>query len=306
VTLRVAFRNLTVAAALASLPTGAFHAVTEPPPEPVRFGLYEWMATSRIVIAAEIVADDGRFVRAITRQSIKGELVADTVVLIDLRQANRDREAGTPALDLGKGRSYVVLLSPSSRGKNEPHPVFDLVRGVLGSKPIPPEGGAAMIAALARLAAVQERNDDDLLWATLPDFLEDQNPVLVDAALELYVKFRRETVALIPVVQPLLEYPRPDVRRRAALVLGRALARPGGTDAPERAAVIAELTGRARRDDDGSVRRQATVALAALADPGIDETLRAIARDDPDQDVRFEAEKALSERSRAATRGRVD
>ena len=47
--------------------------------------------------------------------------------------------------------------------------------------------------------------------------------MLVDAALDLYVKFRREQVASIPIVQPLLEHPRPDVRRRAALLLGRVL-----------------------------------------------------------------------------------
>ena len=300
------FRSLAFAAALVAVTGGAPRAVTEPAPEPVRLGLYEWMATSPTVIAAEIVADDGRFVRAIAKKAIKGSVAADAVALIDLRQANRDREAGTAALDLVKGRAYVLLLQPSTRGKKEPYPTFDLVRGVRGARALPPEGGAATIAALARLAAVQERNDDDFLWASLPDFLQDENPVLVDAALELYVKFRRETVALIPVVSPLLEHPRPDVRRRAAVVLGRVLVRAGATELPERSEVVAELTGRARRDDDISVRRAATSALGALPDPGIEETLRAIARDDPDQDVRFDAEKAIFERSQATVLKRSD
>jgi hypothetical protein len=43
-----------------------------------------------------------------------------------------------------------------------------------------------------------------------------------------------------------------------------------------------------------------------LPDAGIDETLRAIARDDPDQDVRFEAEKSLFERSQTAAHERSD
>jgi hypothetical protein len=232
--------------------------------------------------------------------------VANGTVLVDVRQANRDRETGVPALDLEKGRGYLLLLQPSPRGKKEPYPVFDLVRGVRGAKPLPIEGSAATIAAVARLAEIQERNNDTVLWASLPDFLEDPNPLLVDAALDLYVKFRRETTALIPILTPLLEHPRPDVRRRAALVLGRALGRPDAADLPERSEVVGELSGRARRDDDAAVRREATGALAALTDAGISETLRTIARDDPDQNVRFEAEKSLFERAHHAEKKRSD
>ena len=292
--------------AVASWADGTLRAVTEPPPEPVALGLYDWMATAPIVIAADIVADDLRFVKAVTRQALKGDLAANATVQIDLRQANRDREAGTPALDLENGRGYLLLLRPSPRGKKEPLPVFDLVRGIRGAKPLPVEGSAATIAAAARLADIQARNNDTFLWASLPDFLEDQNPVLVDAALDLYVKFRRETTALIPVLSPLLEHPRPDVRRRAVLVLGRALNRPDSAEIPERTEVVSELSGRARRDDDAAVRREATGALAALTDAGIDETLRTIALDDPDQNVRFEAEKSLFERSQHAAKKRSD
>jgi hypothetical protein len=299
-------RHIVLAAAFAWLAVGTLRAVTEPPPDPIRLGLYEWMATSPTVIAADILADDGRFVRAVVTTPIKGSIADSATTLVDLRQANRDREPGTAALDLVKGKAYVLLLTPSTRGKNEPYPVFDLVRGVRGARLLPPEGGAATVAALVRLAAVQARNDDNVLWASLPEFLEDDNPVLVDAALEMYVKFRRESVSLLPRLTPLLEHPRPDVRRRAALVIGRILVRSGSTDVPERAEIVAELTGRARRDDDVSVRRSATNALGPLKDPGIEETLRAIARDDPDQDVRFDAEKALFERSQATVQKRAD
>ena len=305
-TLRVTFRGSALALAVVACAGGALLAVTEPPPEPVSLGLYDWMATAPVVIAADIVADDSKFVKAITRRAFKGALVVDGAVLVDLRRANRDRELGVPALDLEKGRVYLLLLQASPRGKKEPYPVFDLVRGVRGAKRLPAEGSAATIAAVARLAEVQERNDDAFLWASLPGFLEDENPVLVDAALDLYVKFHRETAALIPVVSPLLEHTRPDVRRRAALVLGRVLKRADSTDVPERRDVIAELSGRARRDDDVSVRRAATAAIAALQDAGIDETLHAIARDDPDQNVRFEAEKAVFERSQNAAQKRSD
>jgi hypothetical protein len=306
VTPRFSFHHLAIVAAVLAYAVGEVYAVTEPPPEPVHLGLYEWMATAPIVIAADVVTDDGKFVQAIASAAIKGGLTVNTVVLVDLRLANRDRDAGTAALNLVKGRAYLLLLKASTRRKSEPSPVYELVRGVRGAKALPVEGSAATIAAASRIAEVQERDSDEFLWITLPDFLQDPNPVLVDAALDLYVKFRRESVALVPIVQPLLEHPRPDFRRRAALLLGHVLVRAGASDVPERPRLVGELTGRARRDDDVSVRLEATSALAALPDAGIDETLRAIARDDPDQDVRLEAEKSIFERSQVAAPKRSD
>jgi hypothetical protein len=189
VTPHVALRSLALTAALVAGFGGTLFAVTEPAPEPVSLGLYDWMATAPVVIAADIVADDLKYVKAVTRQAFKGSLVVDRIVLVDLRRANRDRELGTPALELDKGRAYLLLLQSSPRGKTEAYPVFDLVRGTRGAKPLPAEGSAATLAAVARLAVVQERNDDAFLWASLPGFLEDDNPVLVDAALDLYVNF---------------------------------------------------------------------------------------------------------------------
>jgi len=298
--------RLILASALASFHADSARAVTEPPPDPIRLGLYEWMAVAPIVVAANVIADDGKFVVAITSTPVKGGLETGAAIEVDLRQTNRDREAGTPALDLAKGKAYLLLLSPSTRGKSEPHPVFALERGVRGARELPREGSAATVDAAVRLAAVQERKSDELLWATLPDFLQDTNPVLVDAVLDLYVKFRREGVDLVGILEPLLEHPRPDFRRRAALLLGRVLTRAASGVLPERAELVATLSGRARRDDDAGVRREATAALSALPDAGVDETLRAIARDDPDQDVRFEAEKSVFVRRQAVPPKRSD
>jgi hypothetical protein len=91
----------------------------------------------------------------------------------------------------------------------------------------------------------------------LPEFLQDDNPVLVDAALDLYVKFRRESTGLAPFVEPLLDHPRPDFRRRAALVLGRLLARAGPPTFPS-------ASSSSRVSPDG---RGATTSLMCGASP---------------------------------------
>lgn len=279
----------------------AANAATEPPPEPAHLGLYEWMGVAPIVVAGDVVSDDGKFVQAVVAASIKGGMHAGSNVLIDLRGANRDREDGLRPLKLDKGSGYLILLKPSSKGRNEPYPVYDLARGVGGARPLPPEGRPAVVDAAAKLGSIQERKSDDLLWESLPPFLEDDNPYLVDAALDMYLKFRRETVEIIPRLEPLLDSPRPTVREQSIVLLGRLLARAPSKDLPGRSEIVGELTGRARRDEVVPVRSAATAALAPLADPGIDETLRAIARDDPDQDVRLAAERSLYERSLGKT-----
>lgn len=298
--------RVAVAVLIAAWASGVALAVTEPPPDPIRLGLYEWMGTAPIVVAADVVTDDGKYVQAITRTPIKGGLVAGDTVLIDLRRVNRDREVGVRPLDLAKGHAYLLLLGPSGRGAKEPHPVYDLVRGLAGARELPTEGAAAVVDAASRLARIQERKNDAILWSSVRELLDDPNPVLVDAALELVVKFRRESADLVPVVTPLLESPRPDIRRRAVLIVGRILTKPGTDSLPERGSLIGEMTGRARRDEDPTVRQTATAALAVLPDAGIDETLRTIGQDDPDQNVRFEAEKALYERKENAALRRSD
>lgn len=279
------------------------YAVTEPPPEPIHLGLFEWMATAPIVVAADVLADDGKFIQAMTRQPIKGGVPAGTVLLVDLKKANRDREVGVRSLDLVKGHGYLLLLQASERTTHTPNPIFDLVRGMAGARELPREAPGPMLDAASRLAEIQERKNDALLWSSVPGFLEDPNPVLVDAALDLVVKFQRESQDLLPALEPLIESPRPEVRQRAVLLVGRILHRAGAGALPERSVFVAEITGRARRDDDVEVRRTATQAIAALSDPGIDETLKTISQDDPDQNVRFEAQKALYERKQSRSSG---
>ena len=282
--------------------SGATRAVTEPPPDPIRRSLYEWMGMAPIVVAGDVVSDDGKFTQVVVREAIKGAAAPGTTLLIDVRGANRDRDPGVKPLKFDRAVGYLLLLRTAPRTSDPNHPVFELVRGVQGARPLPAEGRPATLDAARKLAALQERHDDELLWSSLPAFLEDDNPVLVDVTLDMFIKFRRGDATLVPVLEPLLDHPTPDVRDRSILLVGRILARLGPADLAERSVVVGEITSKARRDEDPRVRRTATAALAVLPDAGIDEALRAIARDDPDQDVRFEAERAVFERGQGGAR----
>jgi len=151
-------RMVAVSALVALTPRAAF-AVSEPPPDPIRLGLYEWMGVAPVVIAAHIIADDAKFVVAIATTPIKGGFSAGDSFAIDLRQANRDRDPGAPALDLVKGKAYLLLLRASTRGQGASRPVFALERGVRGARELPLEGSAATIDAgpLGRHSRKKER-----------------------------------------------------------------------------------------------------------------------------------------------------
>src|SRR5262245_31746480 len=178
---------------------GTALAVTEPPPDPIRRGLYEWMGLAPIVVAGDVVSDDGKFTQVVVREAIKGVAEPGTTLLIDVRGANRDRDPGVKPLKFDRAVGYLLLLRTAPRASGPTRQVFELVRGVQGARPIPAEGRPATLDAARKLAALQERRDDELLWSSLPGFLEDDNPVLVDATLDLFVKFRRGDAALVPL-----------------------------------------------------------------------------------------------------------
>lgn len=261
--------------------------------EPSNF--YEWMAIAPIVATGEIVSDDARWAEFRVEACLRGELPGGAVALVNRRRANRDRENGTPALEFETGRRYVLLLRAAPEAKKSGLRQFDLVRGTLGAREFPAEGGAALDRALETFADVQARKDDAEAWRAFRSFLEDSNPYLVDASLDLHLKFRRVRTDELPAARDLLRSPRPDVRRRASELVRLILDR--DDLAPEAGALaVDDLIAAARTDERPDVRAAATSALAASRTPAATEALREIARDDPEQAVRYEAERALVDR----------
>ena len=142
----------------------------------------------------------------------------------------------------------------------------------------------------------QALKDDDREWAAVRGLLEESNSLLLRTALDLLLRYDRGTPSDSSLVRPLLDHPRADVREPAARLLGRVLSSPGTSDPAERAVMFGELAARARRDSSVDVRVAATESAAAAGVAGVEDLLREIARDDPDQSVRYVAQRALFER----------
>lgn len=264
--------------------------------------LYEWIGVAPTIVTAESLGANGRFTEIRILEVLRGERPPDPVVRVDVRRANRERNrnSDSKALRLETGTSYVLLLQRAPSKDKGPMLGFDLMRGVNGARELPAEGSAAYVDALLRFIEIQDHKDDLKTWVELREMLEETQPMLIETALDQFLKFRRGDAELLQVVRPLLDHPAQRLRERAVKLIGQilVLAESRQEPIPDADTLKNELVGRARRDSSVPVRMAATLALNGLRDERVSEILEEIAEDDPDQRVRYAAEKAMFDRRR--------
>jgi hypothetical protein len=258
--------------------------------------LYEWIAPAPVVAAARIERDAGKLVEVELAEVFRGGLPQGTRLMIDLRRANREREEDRRSLRFEAERAYLVLLTRDGTRSSSGLPVFGLVRGIDGARELPAEGSPAVLDAIRRFVGVQDRKDEIAAWTSFRELLEEANPVLLENSLDLFLKFRRGDLPLLPVLRPLLAHPRADLRARTARLIGQIVEHRAESEIPDDDGILSEIYARARRDPSAEVRVAATAALGGIGGTGPEELLLEIARSDPEQEVRYEAEKLLFER----------
>ncbi|MBD3866727.1 MAG: HEAT repeat domain-containing protein [Acidobacteria bacterium] len=255
---------------------------------------YEWTAVAPDVVIAKILGEEGRSPIAVAEQVLKGDLAPGQEFLVDLRTANKSRLSHRAKLRLLHGERYLLLLEHDPAGRR-PWPLYSLVRGVDGAEELPREGEEALLDALRTFLVLHEIEDHDRLWERHSDLLESVNPIVLRTILDQYVKFSRGLPALIPSILPLAAHPAPDVRSGAVTLIGQIYRDremgPEGDDS----GVEGELIALARRDPAVDVRVAATIAVARLPGEGPVRILQQISREDPDQLVRYTAQKLLLE-----------
>jgi hypothetical protein len=262
--------------------------------------LFEWSAVAPVVVAAHSLGENGKFVEMRVEHVFRGDIAEGTILNLDLKQANRtrNRNLSPRSLNLDAGVDFLLLLEPSERsGKRM---TYAMVRGVDGARELPAEGFQAIFSALARFIEIQDTKSDSMTWDRLAQLLEEPEPILLITALEQFQKFRRGEPDLLLSLQPLLEHPDPEVREGAARLVGQILGRHREEEIFEEAALRVELVSRARRDPEVGVRIAATVALSRFDDQAAEEVLEQISDTDPEQEVRYTAEKILHQRRKAA------
>ena len=263
-----------------------------------RLNLFEWSAVAPIVASAEVLRNDGAFTEVQVLNVFRGTLEDSERIRVALKHANRDRSRNTDlqALKLVPGQAYVFLLQRAETKKKNKLPAYLLVRGVRGARELPAEGAPAFLDALREFIGIQDMRSEEMTWTRFGAMLEETNPILIETAIDQMLKFHRGEPDLLISLRPLLDHPRPDLRQRAVRLVAQILNQFPADEIPEPVSLRGELIGSARRDAEVGVRVAATEALAVIGDGSIEGILEEIARTDPDQAVRYAAQKSLLER----------
>lgn len=255
--------------------------------------LYEWSAVAPIVVAGTSLGEDGKHFDFKVLECFRGDIQEGDELRIDVKTSNRmrDRSLYPRAMRLDAGVDYVLLLTPAkNRGPKEPA-MYGLERGLAGARELPLEGRGALFDALRTFIRIQNADSEELRWHLLGQELDGNNVLVLDTALDLYIKFHRGDGDLVLGLLPLLEHPQTELRASCAQLIGLIVDRHWGTGSiPEDEALRAELIARATRDDAIEVRVAATRALSSFPPEMVDEVLDQIADSDPDQHVRYTAE----------------
>lgn len=258
---------------------------------------YEWMAVAPIVVGVRSLGENGKWVEVEITHVVRGELQVGQVLNIDLRHTNRNRSRTVHprGLRLLEGDAYLLLLKPSPEDPRK-KPSYRVVRGVSGARDLPLEGAEAVIRPLRELARVQSFEDDGRRWHEMWRLLEADAPVLINTALGQTIKFSRARIEHLELIRPLLEHPDADIRRQSAELIRLIVKRFGEEKLESGLTLRNELVSTARRDPTVAVRVAATEAISAFGGTAVDDILQTIAESDPEQMVRYIAEKALLER----------
>jgi hypothetical protein len=251
----------------------------------------DWSAIAPEIVVAKILGKEGRSIVAVTETVLKGDRSAGDEFLIHLRTANRNRMSHEPILRLLHGETYLLLLESTGPGEN--YPKYILSRGVRGARELPREGASGIVSAIEEFLAIHGLEDYDKVWERHEALLESTNPIVIEAMLSQFTKFRRGTTELIPTVMPLMSHPIPGIRAGSASLLGQILEETAGSAADVQPAVPGELIAMARGDNDIPARMAAIRAVAWIPGDGTQTVLEEISRKDPDQLVRYTAQKIL-------------
>ena len=271
-------------------------ALASPASRAAPLNLYEWIAVAPVVVAGKNLGTHGKYAEFTVENVYRGETAGE--IKVNVRRANRDRDRFLykHALRFEEGESYLLLLVRAATSDPNEKPAFELIRGVRGAREVPPEGSGPFLEAIERFARLQDQRDDRVIWRNLAEMLEGTNPILIETALDQFLKFQRAENRLLGSLRPLLDHPDPELRERTARLIGQLLMRNGEEPIPDVGTLQDELVARARRDDAISVRVASVQALDRLDSATVLEILEEIARDDPDQTVRYIAEKLIYDR----------
>lgn len=262
----------------------------------VRLTVYERMARADLVIRARTVDGALRFADCEVLEVLRGSYPARRIQ-IAFRLDNMLRLNWDDRIAFDDGVESILLLSPALDAAGEPlgPDRYSLVGGFLGKIDLPPEGFEAYIQAFRRMGEILSLTDIHAAWQAHRELLREHNPYLIETGFNEVLKFRLGNQAMVPVLLDHLES-RHDAFRADALAVLAQIFESGhrrGARLDNEDHVVACILTSAISDDNPDVRVRAVQALQAFGRPEILSPLRAVARTDPSQHVRYQASLSL-------------
>jgi len=272
------------------------NAASDPFHEIRELNYYEWTAVAPIVISGQSIGEVGKLLEFRVDHVLRGDLEPGATIWLELKRANRERRRSDypQTLKMPPEIDFLVVLDGPLENRDGTI-VYPLARSVLSARELPLESQQGVLDAVSEFIRIQDAKNDLVTWRRMGAMLEETNPLILVTALEQLFKFRRGTQEHLFSLRPLFDHPVASIREGAAKVVGQIIERnlSRGETVPEEEALLAELIGVARRDDTIETRVAATNALASFGVGRVEVVLDEIARSDPDQNVRYSAERVL-------------
>jgi len=266
--------------------------------------LYEKLAYGRLIIIGTCLQQGWRAMIQVD-EVLKGDLAAQRIQ-IAFRLQNFERSPGDPEIGFIVGERAILVLEPDPMegGDEKDVAVYGLSRGPEGKIDIPAEGAEALLGAVRRMVRIQSLGDQNEVWEEQRQLLREVNPLLVETGFQQVLKFRLGNESLLPLLSRYLSHPRDSFRLDALRVLAQIFdaSRRRGERLSESGTLIAEVLVIARGDTSAEVRAQAIRVLSVSGRGDLREFMQEVARSDPSQLVRYEAQRSLLELEAPAPR----
>jgi hypothetical protein len=261
-----------------------------------RLTLFQMIARADIVAHVRVKDGEERLALVDVVTPLKGEPPAPQL-RIDFRDLNLNPQ-GQGMVVFRDGEEYVLFLeklqfrSPSEKKAN----ILGLFHGRSGRMLLPAEGSEVTLGAIRSLVPLAQAGPEAQIEG-MRALLSSQNALLLEAALEEMARLRAATPDDLPALLKMLGDLSPGIRLRALPLIASlfsGLGRAGTERTPDERAALALVLERARSDDDIAVRTESVRTLGTWPVRGeVVGDLKAIAKQDPSQTVRYEAERLL-------------
>ncbi len=261
--------------------------------------LFQKSGRAPIVVLAQVTDGENRLAELRTREVVR---CADSVCpgesfRVAFRLESFLRKPWEEKITFTTGDEVVLFLRKFTKedGERPDNDLYTLMWGAQGIVILPPEGAAAYLDAVRRFSRIGAVQDIDAQERMILEGLDSDNPFIIEAAFDEAIRQHFGGIDLVQDLTRWFDHPRDGFRVRAARLLGRILedARVAGREIPRQAELADRVRGIASLDPSVEFRVAAVSLLGALGGEESRALIERLSREDPAQDVRYEASRIL-------------